>query len=148
MTNVNLWKQQGRPQLVESYQITYLNALMTMFCLIQELDALRATDAYKQKIKNLSIALVKELEKEVDKDLGLLWGTDDPAMYNLLENKKLMLRKMATMRTEYVAGLGQLFEQWERHPELVLHRNGIPIVHRSMESLVEETAKQQSSQKA
>lgn len=134
------------PQEIEKKQMALLNLLITGWLMLGQLDELKNTNAYRHKIKQLVVKLVPELENLIDTDLALLWGTDDPAMYNLMENMKLFLHGMAAMRTEHIAGLGELLDQWKRMPEMVLHRNGIQIV-KGGKSMIEDTRQKQSELK-
>lgn len=110
-------------------QYALLNLLITGWCMLGQLDELKNTSAYKQKMRSLINQLMPELERMVDTDLNLLWGVDDPAMYNLQEQVKKFLTEMAIIPTEYVAGLADLLQQFRQTPQLVLHRNGIKIVN-------------------
>jgi hypothetical protein len=111
----------------EQKQLALLNLLITAFLMLGQLDELKSTNAARHRLKNLINQVVPELEKVIDSDLGLLWGVDDSAMYNLMEHFKGFIHGMATMRTEHIAGLSELLHQWKQHPQLTLYRNGIKI---------------------
>ena len=130
-------------QEIEKKQLAYMNLLITGWLMLGQLDELKDTNAYKQKIKSLVNQLVPEIERMVDEDLNYLWGkADDQALYQVQEKCRLFIHQMASMKTENIAGLGELLEQFSRHPELTLHRSGIKIITASTKMIEEAAANQ------
>lgn len=105
-----------------------LNLLVGSWFLLECIDNLRGTGYDTQQLKARLNQLEPELRKKIDRDLNLLWGVDDQAMYNLQENFRQFVSGFATKRLEHVAGFGELLAQFHMMPELTLHRLGIKIV--------------------
>jgi hypothetical protein len=59
---------------VAYYKSVYLHSLITMHALLGINDRLIETDAYKQKVKSTGNVLIGELRRNIDADLGDIWG--------------------------------------------------------------------------
>lgn len=115
--------------------VALLNMLIAADFLFQTNEFLQDTTAYKHRVKMLLKQLMPELEKIINEDLGLLIGTNENArvIFSLQDGFKnyieqLQLNRFITHKPALIAGFGKLTEQFHQMPELVLHRNGIPIV--------------------
>lgn len=110
----------------KSQSVYCLNTLLVAYELLESLDIVKQTNYYKQSLKNKVNLLMPELEK-YSEDIKLLWGVDDNTMYQLLNDKKELIKKIASIRPEQKSGLNELLNQFFSTPELVLHRNGIIV---------------------
>lgn len=111
---------------INHQSINCLNALLASYELVESLDIVKETNYYKQSLKKKVNALMPELEK-YSEELKTVWGVDDDTLYRLMNDKKKLIKKIATIRPEQKSGLNELLEMFFKTPELVLHRNGIMV---------------------
>jgi hypothetical protein len=121
------------PEEREQKQIAYLNLIITGQLMLGQLDALEGTNVYRGKLKTLVLNLMLQIETLITEDLETIWNCDEPALFDLTDKFKIFIHHMATLRTEHISGLAELLEQWQKMPELVLHRNGIKILTHTVE---------------
>lgn len=113
---------------IEPKQIALLNLLLASWLSLECIDELRNTNAYRHLLKQRINALEPELKKIIDQDLNLLWGTDDNAMYGLMEGIKTFLCELATVRPEQIVGLGELLKKFKMMPDWTLNMLGVKII--------------------
>lgn len=118
----------SRP-LTETESIAVLNAILVGYEHLECLDAIEQTTYYRHSLKQKVNAVVKELEKSTEA-LSEVMGVDDVALFNIMENKKELMSKIAHLRPELKSGLNELLNQYFNQPELTLHRLGIKIIDR------------------
>src|SRR5437868_1006458 len=95
------------------YTIPILNMLLTAWLMLESIDQLRNTTYNAHQLKLRLNMLETELKKKLDRDLNLLWGTDDEAMYNLQDGIRALIKEFATMRPEYLAGYAELTKRYK-----------------------------------
>lgn len=86
-----------------------MNMLIACSFILDCMDNLRGTSAYKQTFKNKLRQVEPELEKIIDTDLNLLWGADDAALYKLQDGfakfiAQFQLDRFADKTPEQIAG--------------------------------------------
>jgi len=116
-------------KLNEQQSLAVLNALLVGYEHLACMDLIEQTTFYKQSLKYKVKAVVEELEKTTTA-LADIMGVDDIALANLMEHKKQLMQKIASLRPEHKSGLNALLEQYIAMPDLTLHRLGIKIIDR------------------
>lgn len=106
--------------------IAALNSLLVGFELLECLDAIKETALYRQSLKQKINSLLPELESHVNK-VEVLFGENEQSMFELLEGKKDLMKKIALFRPEYKSGFAEIINQFVNAPELTMHRLGIYI---------------------
>lgn len=113
---------------MKDLQLIYLTNLLTAAVMMEGIEALQGTTAYRQELKNTANRFMKELERYCSEPLGAVWGADDKAMYALMEYQKKVIAQLVTMRPEDIGVVSELIEKYLLHPEEVLTRLEIQIV--------------------
>jgi len=113
-------------QITEQESIYILNSLLVGYEFLECIDKIKEFKVYRNGLKQKVNLLVPELEKFTDQ-IGVLFGIDDAAMFDILEKKKELMKKLATLRPENKSGLNELIDLFFQAPELLIHRNGIKI---------------------
>lgn len=104
-----------------------LNLLICSWFMQECIDNLKGTTYDTHTLKMRLRQLEPELQKKIDKDLNLLWGTDDSALYDLQDGFRKFIGEFSTMRLENIVGFGELLERFKAMPDWVLHSLGVKI---------------------
>jgi uncharacterized protein YjgD (DUF1641 family) len=108
--------------------ILLLNYLITSYLLDACIYELKDTSVFRQKLKKSLNDVWREIQPVIDRDLKLLDGTDDAAMWNMMEGMRDLMAELADMRPENLVGLMHLVRQYKGDPEAFLSKNDIVIL--------------------
>jgi len=111
----------------EQESILILNALLVGYEFVESLDKIQGLSFYQKGLKQKVDTLLPSLEKFADQ-LNVIFGVDDKAMFDILDKKKELMKKIALLRPENKAGLNELLDLFFQSPELLIHRNGIKLI--------------------
>jgi hypothetical protein len=114
-------------ETIDAKLIALLNLLLGSWFLLECNDELIETNVYRHGLKQKLKQLEPELKKIIDKDLNLLWGVDDEAMYGLQEGIKTLFTELSTVRPEQLVGLGELIKRFKQMPDWCMNMLGIQI---------------------
>lgn len=113
-------------QITEQESIYILNSLLVGYEFLECIDKIKEFKVYRNGLKQKVNLLVPELEKFTDQ-IGVLFGIDDAAMFDILEKKKELMKKLATLRPENKSGLNEIIDIYLNEPELTLYRLGVAV---------------------
>ena len=111
--------------------IAVLNALLTGYEYLETLDKIRNTTLYKNLLKQKINTLQKELEVQAI-NLNEIVDIDNEALFNYMEHKKELMKKIAVLKPELKGGLNHVLDEFFNDPELTIRRLGIEIIDRDI----------------
>lgn len=117
-------------QLLDNPSVDCLNALLVSYELLEILEKIKHTTLFTQRLKNCINHLIPELEKTTD-NMKHVWGTDDETLYQLLQDKADLSRKIAKYRPEDKSGLNAVLTKYYLSPKEFLEHNDIFIIEGS-----------------
>lgn len=127
------------PKSPEPLLITLLNYLITSYLLDACMWELKDTSVYRHKLKQALNAVWKELQPVIDRQLTLLDGTDDEAMWSMMEGMKDLTHELATIRPEQLVALMHILRKFKADPEGVMEMMEVKIIE-PQDIQVEEVA--------
>ena len=113
---------------IDPLLITLLNYLLTANLLDACHWQLSKTSVYKQSLKNKLAAVQREIEPVISRELKLLEGTDDQAMFCMLEGMDALMVELASVRPEQLVALMHIVRKLKEDPDEVLRRLEVEIV--------------------
>jgi hypothetical protein len=113
--------------ITRQQSILYLNLMFMCEVMLNSIDELKGTSLYRHAIKSKVNLLIPELEKVVEKDLAAIWGVDDNAMYQILDQQKELIKRLSVTRPETWCMLIELLDMYEADKDGFLARNQICI---------------------
>jgi hypothetical protein len=120
--------QSTEPKSPEPLLITLLNYLITSYLLDACMWELKDTTVYRHKLKQALNTVWKELQPVIDRQLTLLDGTDDAAMYGLMEGMRDLTHELATVRPEQLVALMHIIRKFKENPESVMEQMEVKII--------------------
>jgi hypothetical protein len=120
--------QSTEPKKPEPLLITLLNYLITSYLLDACMWELKDTTVYRHKLKQALNAVWKELQPVIDRQLTLLDGTDDEAMWSMMEGMKDLTHELATVRPEQLVALMHILRKFKADPEGVMDLMEVKII--------------------
>jgi hypothetical protein len=120
--------QSTEPKSPEPLLITLLNYLITSYLLDACMWELKDTTVYRHKLKQALNTVWKELQPVIDRQLTLLDGTDDEAMWSMMEGMKDLTHELATIRPEQLVALMHILRKFKADPEGVMEMMEVKII--------------------
>lgn len=115
--------------LNEQESIDVLNCILVGYEHLECLDRIENT-FYRHEVKMRVRALKLVLERIAPDGLEQVAGIDNVALFNLMEHKKQLMKKIATLRPEHKSGFNALLDEYLKNPEQLLSKLEIEIIDR------------------
>lgn len=113
-----------------SDRISLLNVIILSEVLITAIENLKNTAVYNQQLKNRGELFKKECEKTIGYYIPLFWGADDKAFYHLMDEMKILSKRLSSSRPETWNIVNEMIDKYNENPQLFLDRNEITILQK------------------
>ena len=112
----------------EKYSNIYLQTLLTLAFLQELMDELSDTSAYNHSLKQAAKRLQSELDKVINRDMGMVWGVDDDSLYNHIEYLKGLITELSTINADDNGIVDLILKSYKEDKEAVLEALNIRLI--------------------
>lgn len=94
----------------------------------ENMELLSKTNVYRQGLKQAANRFANELEKVIKRDMDLVFGVDDKALFKQLDYHKELIAEIASLKCEDNGVIAKMIQQYKEMPEEVLSALNIKLV--------------------
>lgn len=109
-------------------QYYVLNAIFASMYLVECMDKLRDTDAYRQEVRNKGNMFYNALETYMTKGVAAIWGVKDDTMYKIMDYYRNVAHKLHCVKPEDLGVIEALIDKYRENPEDICNFLNIQVV--------------------
>lgn len=112
----------------DKYSNIYLQTLLTLALLQELMDQLAGTSIYNHSLKQAAKRLQSELDKIINRDMSMIWGVDDEAMYKHIEYLKNLITEISTINADDNGIVALMLNSYKKQKEAVIEALNIKLI--------------------